>query len=153
MPEVLKGNLKKVITGALIVFALFILIITLIASSKTPSAQVGKNTLSLYVARNSKDQQIGLSKYKSIPNKKGMVFVFDKPGYYPFWMKGMQFPIDMIFISGSRVVTVFENVSKEKSDSLIFYPTQPADKVLEVNAGMSSKLGIKEGSIIEFKNL
>ncbi len=35
-----------------------------------------------------------------------MLFLFDKPDYYPFWMKGMKFPLDILFIRGSTIVSI-----------------------------------------------
>src|SRR3972149_4363578 len=54
----------------------------------------------------------GLSGRECIGKNQGMLFVFDKPDYYPFWMKNMRFPIDIIWIDASKkVVYVKSNVA------------------------------------------
>ena len=49
----------------------------------------------------------GLSGRQGLTQDEGMLFVFDTPGKYPFWMKDMNFAIDMIWISeDSKVVYI-----------------------------------------------
>ena len=74
-----------------------------------------------------------------------MLFVFDKPDTYGFWMKDMRFPIDIIWISGDKVIYVLSEVHPDSYPNL-FKPPIPVDKVLEINAGLSRKLGITEGT-------
>jgi uncharacterized membrane protein (UPF0127 family) len=151
--DTIRFNLKKVIIGLIVVFGVLIVVLFLASQIKSPKIKVNGKTFSLYVAKTDKDRQVGLSKYKTLSDGKGMIFLFDKEDYYPFWMKGMKFPIDIIYIKGDKVVTVFKDLKAENSDSVIFYPSSPADKVLEVNAGLSAKNGIEAGDKVELKNL
>ena len=69
-----------------------------------------------------------------------MLFVFDRPGEYAFWMKGMRFPIDIVWLSGHEVVHIERQI---QADSLSIYaPAQPADRVLEFNAGAMDGLSV-----------
>ena len=153
MPEILTNNFKKIVIGIITILVVIFLAFVLALSFKSPSAKINNHVFKLYEAKNSKDLQVGLSKYKSIPNSRGMVFVFGKADYYPFWMKGMQFPIDIIYIKNDKVVTVLQNLKPGTSSPTIYYPTGPANMVLEINAGLSQKDGITKGSEVEFKNL
>ena len=45
----------------------------------------------------------GLSERQSLAEDKGMLFLFEKPDHYAFWMKGMEFPLDIIFINGDKI--------------------------------------------------
>lgn len=124
--------------------------------TKTPTATINKKTFSLLVAKKEKELEIGLSEKKSLPQDEGMLFVFEKTAYYSFWMKNMQFPIDIIFIKDNRVVNVYQDVQppKSKDENLpIFKPEEPADRVLEINAGLSKKYGIKKGDEVKIENL
>lgn len=115
------------------------------------TAQIGDVALELEVARTTIERQEGLSNRDSLPENRGMLFIFDKPDYYSFWMKNMKFPIDIIFINGERVVTIHKNVKPQAavSNSLPLYGSkEPADKVLEINAFKSDDLDIKEGDTI-----
>lgn len=116
-----------------------------------PTAQIRDHKFYLLTAKNDKDKQVGLSKYKKIEEDKGMVFVFEKSGLYPFWMKDMKFPIDIIYINQNRIVTIYKNLPKD--NLTIYSPTQNADKVLEINANLSDKYGFAVGDSVTFKNL
>jgi uncharacterized membrane protein (UPF0127 family) len=117
---------------------------------KTPSAAINNHVFSLYLAQTSEEQAVGLAKYKQIDVNQGMLFLFSKPGYYSFWMKDMHFPIDIIFISGNKVVDVFENVPVSPNDNLPVYATKTrADKVLEINSGLSKKYNIEIGNTVK----
>ena len=61
--------------------------------------------------RTSVSEQInGLSGVGKLCRDCGMLFVFGKPKIQSFWMYGMKFPLDFVFIRDSRVVEVVENV-------------------------------------------
>jgi len=117
---------------------------------QAPKAEINGHVFSLYLAKTAEEQSIGLAKYKEIDMNQGMLFLFQKPDYYSFWMKDMRFPIDIIFINGNKVVDVFQNVPVSPNDNLPIYTTKTkADKVLEINAGLSNKYGIKTGSEVK----
>ena len=123
---------------------------------KTPSVTIKGHKFKLYIAKNPKDQQIGLSKYNNLPQDYGMLFPFEKADYYSFWMKEMKFPIDIIYIRDNQIVTILKNVPvpKTKDESIpVYKPAQPADKVLEVNAGISEKYNFKEKDEVKYENL
>ena len=93
----------------------------------------------------------GLSGRESMDENKGMLFIFDSPQPLSFWMKGMNFPLDFIWINGNRVVDLTENVPADNGATSI-KPKVPADKVLEVNSGIIKRSGIKEGDVIKIAN-
>lgn len=122
---------------------------------RTSTASINSQTFKLYAATSDKDRMVGLSDRASMPQDYGMLFTFDKPDYYPFWMKDMKFPLDIIFINGQKIVTIYQNVQppSSSSDTLpILKPDEPADKVLEINAGLSQKYNFKKGDEVQIKN-
>jgi uncharacterized membrane protein (UPF0127 family) len=138
----------------LILGILLILIIAFLALNyllpKTPRIAINGHTFNLYLAETSQEQEIGLAKYKSIGLNQGMIFIFNRPDYYSFWMKDMKFPIDIIFISGNKVVDVFQKVPVSPDENLPVYTTKAkADKVLEINAGLAKKDNIKIGDEVK----
>lgn len=142
--------------------ALTVILIILIAgfaivvsSKKTPTAKIGNQTLNLYIAKSDKDKQVGLSKYKKIENNRGMIFQFGRADYYPFWMKDMKFPIDIIFIKDEEIVTIFKNVNpvSDNKNLRVYNSDKPADTVIEVNAGLSEKYKLKVGDKISLSNI
>lgn len=78
----------------------------------------------------------------------GMIFLFDQPGYYNFWMKDMKFPLDFIWIAGDKIIDIDENIPPDYSS--VLKPNVPIDKVLEVNAGICEGYGIEIGEKVEF---
>jgi uncharacterized protein len=91
----------------------------------------------------------GLSGRASLEEHQGMLFLFDAPGYYTFWMKDMRFPLDLIWINGETVVGVTKNALPEGTHPVQLYtPPLPADAVLEVNAGFAEVYGIKTGDMV-----
>ncbi len=116
---------------------------------------MGKQTFKIKVAQTDQEKQIGLSQTKDLPNDYGMLFTFSSPGYYPFWMKEMKYPIDIIYIKDNKVVKLYKNVPapKDSKPLPIYVPEVPADKVFEINAGLAEKYKIKEGDTIILKKI
>ncbi|RJP44853.1 DUF192 domain-containing protein [Candidatus Parcubacteria bacterium] len=89
----------------------------------------------------------GLAGREGLARSAGMLFVFHSPGTHGFWMQGMNFPLDIVWIRGNRVVGFSENLEPPKGE--IFprssYPPGPVDRVLEISAGLVSELGLAAG--------
>jgi len=77
----------------------------------------------------------------------GMLFAFNDEDPRTFWMKNTLIPLDMIFVdSDSKIVDIIENVPPCKQDECPTYPSrEPAQHVLEVNAGFVQDTGVKIG--------
>ena len=154
--QIIRPNLKLIL-GALVVIFVIAVIITIFARlGKSTTVSMNNKTFKVTVAKTIEEKQKGLSGQKSLGQDKGMLFVFNERGYYSFWMKDMKFPIDIIFIDGETIVTIYKNISNPpsgKNPSTVYQPKQAVDKVLEVNSGISAKYNIKEGNKVEFKNL
>jgi len=106
------------------------------------------------VVRTSREQEQGLSDRKSLCSDCGMLFVFDKPGIYSFWMRRMYFDIDILWITDNKIVDITFGAKKPSREELSFpkmtYQSKsPINKVLEVNAGWVEKNGIKIGDKLE----
>lgn len=97
----------------------------------------------------------GLSGRKELKEDEGLLFVFEKPGKYAFWMKDMNFPIDIIWIDASfNSIVYIKKDAKPESFPETFGPGpshQEATYVLEVPAGFSEKYNLKEGDRIGFE--
>jgi len=99
----------------------------------------------------------GLAGHAPLGINEGMLFRFDEPGIYPFWMKGMTFPIDIVWISGNSVAGFEEWVPVEAGvpdDKLKLYvPPAPVDKVLELAAGRVRILRAEAGDSVYVRPL
>ncbi len=121
------------------------------------SAQINGKKINLTIVKDEKARQKGLSGRKSLGKNDGMLFVFDHPDLYGFWMKDMLFSIDIIYINDDKVVYVVKNApAPEKGDNSnlkIYRPDTEANYVLEVNAGKSDELEIKKGTTVTLKGI
>ncbi len=118
----------------------------------TPLRTVDLSHLNLEVVDTYETRQLGLGGRESLDDDAGMLFVFPTSDRYSFWMKGMQFPIDIIWISNQVVVDVV-TLSPPYPGLPIppsHRPKEAADLVLELNAGKAAELGIEEGVGVEF---
>jgi uncharacterized membrane protein (UPF0127 family) len=81
-----------------------------------------------------------------------MLFVFDKASDYSFWMKGMKFPLDIIWLdSDNEVIYIAHNLEPCVSDACpLFKPEGDAKYVLETVAGFADKHGVEEGTVVDF---
>lgn len=92
----------------------------------------------------------GLGGRASLRDGSGMLFVFEKPGAYPFWMKDVRFPIDIIWIDETfHVADVTSDISSETYPRT-FSPRVPVRYVLETNAGFAKQNGIAAGDAVLF---
>ncbi len=118
--------------------------------TKVQYLKIAGVTIKADLALSSDSQIKGLSGRKDLKSDEGMLFVFDRPGKYQFWMKGMNFPIDIIWIGeDSRVVYIKENASPESYPES-FVSDKEARYVLEVISSFSQKNNLKVGDKIEF---
>lgn len=122
------------------------------ATTHQSTITIDNQTFNILIAKTEKDKEIGLSKRSELPDNMGMIFPFDTPGFYAFWMKDMQFPLDIIYIHGDKIVTIINNLQNPtpKNDTWqIVKPTQESDLVLEINAGLSKKYNFQVGDMVK----
>ena len=144
--------LRKIFFLFLLVLAALLCIVILMPHTASPSAlstekvTIATTTLTVEVAHTDAEREQGLSGRTSLLPGHGMLFVFDQPGQYGFWMKDMNFSLDIIFIDHSlHVVTIDSNLSPSTYPQ-VFYPMSPALYVLEVPSGFAAEHNIAEGS-------
>lgn len=100
------------------------------------------------IANNTATRTKGLMGRQSLPENEGMLFVFDQPGIYPFWMLNTTIPLEAIHISeDGKVADIVEmgpcglNITNCRT-----YPPKAAAKyVLEVNQNFSTRHGVEIG--------
>lgn len=118
-----------------------------------PKSVITINGYSLTVeqALTPRQQTKGLSIKKTLSENHGMVFVYNHDDYLSFWMKGMNFPIDIIWLDNQcRVVHIEENLPPcpLTGDCPTYTPTQRARYVLETIAGFTKRYQVEQGKTI-----
>jgi hypothetical protein len=112
--------------------------------------ELGGKTFSVKIADTNITRERGLSGHSSLLDNQGMIFVFDKPDTYGFWMKNMFFPIDIIWISQDLKINHIQMSVSPETYPKIFYPEEKSLYVLEISAGQSQVLNLKIGDSIRF---
>ena len=152
-------RLKKIILG-IVVFVMVIglgLVYSFVGKNKVINIKIGENVFSAEVAETMGQKAKGLGYRDELARDGAMYFDFGKEDKYGFWMMGMKFPIDIIWIKGNVVVGIEKNVpapmpGMPESALKLYHPPQAIDKVIEINAGLSDELGIKIGDYFAILN-
>jgi uncharacterized membrane protein (UPF0127 family) len=99
------------------------------------------------------DRAMGLMFRPSLPQDRGLLFVFEQVDFHGFWMKNCRFPIDMVWLDEERkVVHVAESVPPCKSDPCpVYSPLRRAAYVVELNAGQARREKAVLGSAFTFE--
>lgn len=114
-------------------------------SKNYKSLRIGQNSLQVEIADSVPKITLGLGERDTLGSD-GMLFVMPTRTVPAFWMKGMRFALDFVWIDGNRVIDLTENVPAEPTVSdanlKIHSPKSPATHVLELNAGEIKRRGI-----------
>lgn len=107
--------------------------------------------LKVEIADDDKSRQIGLMfRTKQLTDTQGMLFVFTKPKYQAFWMKNVNFPIDILFISEEKkIINIHKNATPGQEEPT-FNSTSEAKYALELQSGASDRLGISVGDKVSW---
>lgn len=116
------------------------------SSTDIVNITVGSKNIKAELADTLSEHARGLSGREKLDSGTGMLFVFDTPGNYPFWMKDMLILIDIIWIDeNKKAVSIDENVATSTYPNA-FFPPSLIKYVLELPAGQSAEYGISIGS-------
>jgi len=123
-------------------------------SEAAPGASVviSGDHVQVEIARTPEEQSLGLGERNALAWGHGMLFLYDKPGFPRFWMKGMRFDIDIVWILGDRIVEISHRVPHvpgENGPTLM--PRTLTDRVLEVPAGFAASHRWRRGQRVEIE--
>ena len=101
----------------------------------------------VYLALNPEQQRRGLMFVRHMPERTGMLFVYDDDAYHSMWMKNTYISLDMIFArSDGSVSSVITDTVPQTLHSNV--SVEPVRYVLELNAGATRLLKIGTNSRI-----
>lgn len=140
---------RLLISACLVVIALFALLApTIFYQSPTAELSVGNQKISLEIASTQLAREQGLGGRSSLPQNKGMLFAYPAPVIQCFWMKGMHFSIDMIWVTHDKKIIMIQPSVSPSTYPRSFCPAMPAQYVIELNAGLSKKLDLQVGQTL-----
>jgi uncharacterized membrane protein (UPF0127 family) len=119
-------------------------------------------TVALEIADTEATRQRGLMFRTALAEGEGMIFVFEQPGHYPFWMQNCRIALDIVWLDPRfKVVSIAESVPPCRlpkceppcaSTDCPSYPPAPgtsAKYVVELAAGFSKRHGLKTGNTLD----
>jgi len=95
-------------------------------------------------------RELGLSGTTYLPEDEVKLFIFETSEKWNFWMKDMNYPIDIIWLDEHKKVVHIENNVKFDSYPNLFLPPVPAKYVIETNAGFAAAKQILLGTEAEW---
>jgi len=114
--------------------------------------QIDNATFTVEVASTMLQKTNGLSFRSGLAPGHGMLFLFNAPAIQNFWMKDMNFPIDIIWIGGGKVLGFAQNAAPQPGVLLwqltIYSSPDGTDQVLEVPAGTVTEDDIHAGDFV-----
>ena len=121
---------------------------------QTAEITVGGVPLTVELAYLPADRSLGLSYREGLAPGTGMLFLFEEPAPRSFWMRGMQFCIDIVWIENSVIQGAAESVCPEPAgatgaDLTSYVSPVPVTYVLEVPAGWLDAYGLGPGTPVE----
>lgn len=112
----------------------------------------GAARFSVEVADTDATRARGLMHRESMPQRAGMLFIYDSPRRASFWMRNTLIPLDMIFADETGLVTRVHSRAVPLDET----PIDGGDDVLmvlEINGGLAERFGIAEGSELRHPRL
>ncbi len=136
----------------IIFICMYILFTACITNAKQNQVCFKENCFSVELADSPYEHSRGLMFRNQLDLDKGMLFIFKGEKISPFWMKNTLIPLDIIWINqDKKVVFISRNAQPCKKDACpLITPDKKAQYVLELNGGISDKIGLKAGNKIIF---
>ncbi len=109
-------------------------------------------TIAVEIADNDSTRTRGLMQRLSLPDKSGMLFIFEEEEPQGFWMANTPLSLDIIYVNAdSQIVSIAEYTEPYSSESI---PSgAPAQFVVEVPAGFADVYGITVGDGVTWQRL
>ena len=105
-------------------------------------ARIGAQQVAVELAETPSEQAKGLGYRDGLEWDHGMFFIYERPALYRFWMRGMRFSIDIVWIRDGRIVDLHRSVPFELGgNGPTVAPQEVVDAVLEVPAGYAAASG------------
>ena len=104
-------------------------------------------SIDIDVAETKQERNDGLMNVNSLPDDKGMLFVFDRQEPRSFWMANTPLSLDIIFADNQGKIVRVHHQTKPFSDQQ-YVSRKPARYVVEVVGGYSISHDIKEGDFV-----
>ncbi len=142
----MNGRLRRLLLPALLALASGCLPNGGVTPSPEAWVEIRGHRVAVEIADTPEKQALGLGQRDELAWDHGMFFTYAKPAFYAFWMKGMRFSIDIVWILDRRIVAIDVSVPFEPGgNGPTLRPDSLVDAVLEVPAGNAAARGWRVG--------
>jgi len=143
----LKHNSTKLIFILIIMLLITLLFFIPLTDNNDKACFSDGYCVNLEIKDTPEERTLGLMFRDNLDEKDAMLFVFEQPGQYKYWMKNMKIPIDIIFLNENKeIVTIHKRVEPCTEEPCDLYdPDEPALYVIEVKAGFSERHNLAPG--------
>ena len=111
-------------------------------------SSTGSHPITVEVADSDEKRSTGLMFRRSIGEKEGMLFIYDREQEITMWMKNTYISLDMIFVKRDGVISHIETNTEPFSQNIID-SEGPALAVIEMGSGSARRLGLKPGDRVQ----
>lgn len=111
-------------------------------------ATIGSSPITLTCLTNPSSQLKGYSEHEPKDNH-GLLFIFTEEQPLNFWMKGVNFPLDIMYFDLNRELIDWHSMEPEDKKS-IYTSSKPAMFAVEVPKGWCETSGISTGCKLNF---
>lgn len=112
----------------------------------------GPRIFTVEIAAEAKSRERGLMYRSQMDEDAGMLFDFHEPQYVNFWMENTILPLDMLFVKADgTIANIRENAVPFSRESIP--SADEVQLVIEINAGLSKKLGLAPGETVHAAQL
>jgi uncharacterized membrane protein (UPF0127 family) len=115
---------------------------------------IGDARLLADIAATPDQKSLGLGVRSNMTEAEAMLFPFESEAVHGFWMNGMKFPIDIIWLDAGKKVVHIEPGLQPCQTSLncpTYSPEKSAQYVLETVAGFSQRHNVTVGTQAQFE--
>lgn len=140
-------NLPFIIAGILL--ALIFVSVRLLWPPNRYNARLNGKYLQLEVSSTDAARERGLGGRSGLRPNQGMLFIFDTPGEYCFWMKDMKFAIDILWFDANQQLVYQQDDASPASYPESFCPPMKAQYVVELPTGTARQLDLRNGASLE----
>ena len=149
--KALKHPLRFLVAVLMLLFVLTALFLYMVPPSINQSVllEAHGTVIRVDLAITSLEKTRGLSGRGGLGKNEGMLFLFDSLDRHAMWMKGMTFPIDILWIKNGKVADIEYSAEAEPGvpDEFLtrYSPDISAELVLELPAGFAKRHEISIG--------
>ena len=143
--------MKKILLLLSLICVVFIVVQIWAYKKPNVAIRLGGKDYTYEIFDTPEKRQLGLSNRETIAENHAVLFVFEENGYHGFWMKDMQFPIDIIWFDENFTTVDWVDSATPESYPTTFYPKDRAKYVVETKTGERIKQNIDIGTKLYYK--